>query len=69
MLLVDGMVAVNNVLKIGLNRSVQPVGPGTGDESGWINLSKPLVGQNQSKTGKTGLNRLKPFEPKNRSQF
>lgn len=36
----------HTVLKTGLNRSVQPLESGTGDESGWVNLLKPLVGQN-----------------------
>ena len=70
-----------SILKIGSNRSVQSVCPGIGDESGWVNLSNPLLDQNRSKiektrlnrpickTGKTRLNRLKSFEPKNRSRF
>lgn len=55
-----------NILKIGPNEPVQLVEPGTGVESSPIDLSKLLVGQNQSKTR---LNRSKSFEPKNRSQF
>jgi hypothetical protein len=58
-----------NVLKTRSNRSVQSVGPGTSDESGWVNLLKPLVGQNRNKIAKTRLNRPKPFEPNNRSWF
>jgi hypothetical protein len=70
-----------SILKIGSNRSVQSVCPGIGDESGWVNLSNPPLDQNRSKiektrlnrpickTGKTRLNRLKSFEPKNRSRF
>lgn len=48
---------------------VQFVESGTGDEFGWINLSKPLVSQNRSKTEKTGLNRQKSFEPKIGADF
>lgn len=47
----------SNILKIGPNRPVQSVGLGIGDESSWINLSKPLMGQNRSKTEKIILNR------------
>lgn len=45
-----------NVLKIRPNRTVQPVGLGTGDESGWINLSKLLMGQNRK-------NQIEPLKP------
>lgn len=37
----------DNVLKTGPKRPVQPVGPGIGDESDWVNLSKPLVALRQ----------------------
>ena len=46
-----------SILKIGSNRSVQSVCPGIGDESGWVNLSNPLLDQNRSKIEKTRLNR------------
>lgn len=48
---------------------VQSIGSKIGDELDWINLLKLLVGQNQSKPEKIGLNRPKSFEPKNRSRF
>lgn len=59
-----GHTLEGNVLKTRSNRLVQPVGPGTEYESGWVNLSKSLMGQIEVKPEKSSRTiRTKEPEP------
>lgn len=63
------LLICTNILKIGPNRPVQPVGPRIRVGSSPVVLLKSLVDKNWSKIEKIGLNRIKLFEPKSRNRF